>query len=133
MHELPNGTCELLQLSGDLSLDLNHVSDDELDRTIANLVGPPVDGELLFRKGTRHATLLHPFFILLISNGLLVLARHTSRAASTISSPREVKTLGPERWHLIQGRYEKIAADHAKSCKYPDATPWLRLRNESGR
>jgi hypothetical protein len=29
-----------VQLSGGLSLDFNHVSDDELDRTIANLVGP---------------------------------------------------------------------------------------------
>jgi hypothetical protein len=30
-------TAQKLQLSGDLSLDFNHVSDDELDRTIADL------------------------------------------------------------------------------------------------
>jgi hypothetical protein len=34
-------TAQKVQLSGDLSLDLNHVSDDELDRTIAGLLNPP--------------------------------------------------------------------------------------------
>ena len=33
-------TAQKLQLSGDLSLDFNHVSDDELDRTIADLASP---------------------------------------------------------------------------------------------
>ena len=33
-------TAQKVQLSGDLSLDLNHVSDDELDRTIADLARP---------------------------------------------------------------------------------------------
>jgi hypothetical protein len=33
-------TAQKVQLSGDLSLDLNHVSDDELDRTIAFLSAP---------------------------------------------------------------------------------------------
>jgi hypothetical protein len=33
-------TAQKVQLSGGLSLDFNHVSDDELDRTIAGLVGP---------------------------------------------------------------------------------------------
>jgi hypothetical protein len=33
-------TAQKVQLSGDLSLDLNHVSDDELDRTIADLTEP---------------------------------------------------------------------------------------------
>ena len=34
-------TAQKVQLSGDLSLDLNHVSDDELDQTIADLARPP--------------------------------------------------------------------------------------------
>jgi hypothetical protein len=33
-------TAQKVQLSGDLTLDLNHVSDDELDQTIAKLLGP---------------------------------------------------------------------------------------------
>jgi hypothetical protein len=33
-------TAQKVQLSGGLSLDLSHVSDDELDRTIASLIGP---------------------------------------------------------------------------------------------
>ena len=33
-------TAQKVQLSGNLSLDLNHVSDDELDRTIADLARP---------------------------------------------------------------------------------------------
>ena len=37
-----------------------------------------VYGELLLRRATWHETLLHPFFMLLISNALLVLARHSS-------------------------------------------------------
>jgi hypothetical protein len=45
---------------------------------------------------------------------------------------RQAKTLDPERWRLIRERYEKIAADHAKSCRYPDANQWLRLQNEPG-
>jgi hypothetical protein len=46
---------------------------------------------------------------------------------------RQVKTLEPERWRLIQERYEKNAADHAKACKYADANQWLILQNEQGR
>jgi hypothetical protein len=34
-------TAQKVQLSGGLSLDFNHVNDDELDQTIANLLEPP--------------------------------------------------------------------------------------------
>jgi hypothetical protein len=34
-------TAQKVQLSGDLTLDLNHVSDDELDRTISALLAEP--------------------------------------------------------------------------------------------
>ena len=34
-------TAQKVQLSGGLSLDFNHVSDDELDQTISNLLEPP--------------------------------------------------------------------------------------------
>jgi hypothetical protein len=43
---------------------------------------------------------------------------------------RQVKTLDPERWCLIREHHEKIAADHAITCKYPNANQWLRLHNE---
>jgi hypothetical protein len=46
---------------------------------------------------------------------------------------RQVKTLDGERWHRIREEYEKIAADHAETCKYPAANQWLRLQNEPGR
>lgn len=45
---------------------------------------------------------------------------------------RQVKTLDQKRWHLIREDYEKIAADHAKCCKYRAANQWLRLQNEPG-
>lgn len=45
----------------------------------------------------------------------------------------EVKTLDPERWRLIRGRYETVAADHSKTCKYSDANQWLRLQNPQRR
>ena len=43
---------------------------------------------------------------------------------------QEVKTLGPDRWREIRRRYEAFAADHAKTCKYPDANEWLREQKE---
>jgi len=46
---------------------------------------------------------------------------------------QEVKTLEPNRWREIRQRYEAIAADHAKTCKYPDANEWFREQKESGR
>jgi hypothetical protein len=39
---------------------------------------------------------------------------------------RQVKTLDTERWHKIRQRYEQIASQHAKVCRYPDANYWLR-------
>jgi WD40 repeat protein len=45
---------------------------------------------------------------------------------------QEVKTLDPTGWHEIRRRYEAIAADHAKNCKYPDANEWLREQKELG-
>jgi hypothetical protein len=46
---------------------------------------------------------------------------------------RQVKTLEPERWHVMKEHYEKIAVEHAKICKYPDANQWLHLQGEPGR
>jgi hypothetical protein len=37
-------TAQKVQLSGGLSLDFNHVSDDELDQTISSLLEPPQPG-----------------------------------------------------------------------------------------
>ena len=47
----------------------------------------PVYGELLFREATSHETLLRPFFMLLIPNGLVVLARHSCIFARPLVSP----------------------------------------------
>jgi hypothetical protein len=46
---------------------------------------------------------------------------------------RQVKPLAPERWRHIREHYEKIAAEHAKTCKYPDANQWLREQKEPRR
>ena len=45
----------------------------------------------------------------------------------------QARTLDPERWHVIREHYEKIAADHAKTCEYPHANQWLSLRKEVDR
>jgi conflict system STAND superfamily ATPase/WD40 domain-containing protein len=42
---------------------------------------------------------------------------------------REVKTLDPARWREIRNHYEQVAAEHAKTCKYPEANQWLQLHN----
>lgn len=46
---------------------------------------------------------------------------------------RQVRTIEPERWRNIRERYENIAADHLKTCKYPDANQWLLLQNQPTR
>jgi hypothetical protein len=45
---------------------------------------------------------------------------------------RQVKTLDPARWREIRNRSEQIAAQHAKTCNYPDANQWLQLHNLPG-
>ena len=47
------------------------------------------------------------------------------------SVANQAKTLDPERWHLIRQRYERIASDHAKICKYPDANRWLHQQRKT--
>ena len=45
----------------------------------------------------------------------------------------QVRTIEPERWRHIREHYENIAADHLKTCKYPDANQWLLLQNQPTR
>jgi len=40
----------------------------------------------------------------------------------------EVKAIDPARWRKLKAEYDKIAAEHASTCKYPEANQWLRSR-----
>ncbi len=42
----------------------------------------------------------------------------------------QVKMLDTQRWHSIRERYKRMASEHAKICKYPEANRWLQERNE---
>jgi hypothetical protein len=38
--------------------------------------------------------------------------------------------LDPDRWREIRPRYQQIAAEHAKKCKYPDANHWMQYEQK---
>jgi WD40 repeat protein len=39
---------------------------------------------------------------------------------------RKEEPLSPAVWREIRSQYEKVAATHAKECKYPEFNEWLR-------
>jgi hypothetical protein len=46
---------------------------------------------------------------------------------------RRVKTIDPDRWRELRQRYRQIAAEHAKTCKYPDANHWIHYEQQPNR
>jgi hypothetical protein len=42
---------------------------------------------------------------------------------------QQAKGLDSPRWRSIRQQYEKIASDHAKTCKYPEVNQWLVQSN----
>jgi hypothetical protein len=38
----------------------------------------------------------------------------------------EVRAMYTERWRKVRAEYDKIAAEHARTCKYPEFNHWRR-------
>ena len=59
-------------------------------------------------------------------------AEHVRLALQTLTATdfdfvtRQVRILSPAEWQLTRNRYEQIAAEHAKTCKYREFNEWLQ-------
>ncbi len=40
----------------------------------------------------------------------------------------QVKAIEAARWRQLQAKCEKIAAEHARECQYPNSNHWRRMK-----